>query len=584
MSKVTRVIFAGTATFAATATLLLARRTAPAPKSAPDLAGLWAAKVRFGPDIRGPLTLLRGGKAWRADIAGFSVPARFDGGEVSFELPDGKGNFRGRLSGSGITGHWIGQKSRNSGLPYATPVALEPNGPNRWRGEVVPLDDAWTFYLPVTRRGNGTYAAFLRNPERNLGGFIPVSRIELKENVVTLVGGRGSQAEATLAEGRYDEGALRVPLAGASFDFSRVDHETWSAFYPRGKTGQRYRYAAPLQLEDSWPVATVEDVGITRAGIEAFVQKLIDMPMDSLSTSQIHSLLIARHGKLVVEEYFHGYHRDMPHDTRSAAKSWVAVLLGAAMHAGVPIRLNTPVYRTMLDSLPPDLDPRKRAMTLEHLISMTAGYDCAGGSAPGNEDVMQSQTAEPDWYRYSLNVPMLTAPGDTIVYCSIEPNLAGGMLRKIAGEPLPEMFYRLVAKPLRMNNYHLFLTPTGEAYGGGGHQFLPRDFMKLAQLMLNEGRWDGREIISRQWVRTSGSALRNLSRNQQYGWLWNSVEYPYKGRKVRAFFAAGNGGQIFMGIPALDLVIAFTGGNYSDPDLFIPQRVFVPKHILPAVH
>jgi CubicO group peptidase (beta-lactamase class C family) len=238
----------------------------------------------------------------------------------------------------------------------------------------------------------------------------------------------------------------------------------------------------------------------------------------------------------------------------------------------------------MLDSLPPDLDPRKRAMTLEHLISMTAGYDCAGDSAPGNEDVMQSQTEEPDWYRYTLNVPMLTAPGDTIVYCSIEPNLAGGMLRKIAGEPLPEMFYRLVARPLRMSNYHLFLSPTGEAYGGGGHQFLPRDFLKLPQLMINEGKWNGRQIISREWARRSGAALRNLWPGQQYGWLWNSMEYPYKGRTVRGFFAAGNGGQIFMGIPALDLVIGFTGGSYNDPALFIPQRRFIPEFILPAVN
>jgi CubicO group peptidase (beta-lactamase class C family) len=78
--------------------------------------------------------------------------------------------------------------------------------------------------------------------------------------------------------------------------------------------------------------------------------------------------------------------------------------------------------------------------------------------------------------------------------------------------------------------------------------------------------------------------MRNLSKTQQYGWLWNSVEYPYKGKKVRAFFAAGNGGQIFMGIPDLDLVIAFTGGNYADASLFIPGRVFVPQFILPAVH
>jgi CubicO group peptidase (beta-lactamase class C family) len=578
MTNVTRLAFA------ATATLLLTLPTVAAQQAPPDLTGLWAAQVRFGPDIRGPLILLRGASGWHADIAAFSVPAHIDGQRVSFELPDDTGSFRGKLNGRNIVGHWIGQVAHSSGLAYATPIVLKRNGPNRWRGDVIPLDDSFTFYLPVTRRDDGTYATYLRNPERNQGRFIPVSRIELKGDVVTFVGRRGGQAEVVLAEGRYDAGVIRMPLRGTSFDFTRVEGDSSSPFYPRGKRGQRYRYAPPLQRDDGWPVATVEDVGISREGIERFVQMLIDMPMDSLSTPQIHSLLIARHGKLVVVEYFHGYHRDLPHDTRSAAKSWTAVLLGAAMQAGVPIRLDTPVYRTMLDSLPRDLDLRKRAMTLEHLISMTAGYECAADSAPGNEDVMQSQTAEPDWYRYTLNVPMLTAPGDTIVYCSIEPNLAGGMLHKIAGEPLPELFYHLVARPLMMSNYHLLLSPTGEAYGGGGHQFRPRDFLKLAQLMLNDGRWNGEQIVSREWARTSGSALRNLTKSQQYGWLWNSVEYPYKGGKVRAFFAGGNGGQIFMGISALDLVIAFTGGNYNDPALFIPQRVFVSERILPAVH
>ena len=82
----------------------------------------------------------------------------------------------------------------------------------------------------------------------------------------------------------------------------------------------------------------------------------------------------------------------------------------------------------------------------------------------------------------------------------------------------------------------------------------------------------------------SGSALRNLSKDQQYGWLWNSAEYPWNGRKVRAFFAAGNGGQIFLGFPDLDLVIGFTGGNYADAAAGIPGRVLVPQWILPAVH
>src|SRR6185503_16889667 len=105
------------------------------------------------------------------------------------------------------------------------------------------------------------------------------------------------------------------------------------------------------------------------------------------------------------------------------------------------------------------------------------------------------------------------------------------------------------------------LAPTGEAYMGGGAYLLPRDFLKVAQLMVNEGTWKGRRIVSREWALKSTSAMRDLSPRQQYGYLWNSVEYPYRGRKVRAFFAGGNGGQIFMGIPELELAIASPAGT-----------------------
>ncbi len=554
-------------------------------QSPPDLSGLWSATLRFGPDIRGTLLLLRSPDGWRADIAGFSIPAKSDGQAISFALPDNNGSFRGRLTGREIHGHWIQPPTQQSGLSYATPVTLAPDGTGRWRGTVTPLDDRFTFYLPLTADRPGAYKTHLRNPERNAGRFFPVSRLGLRGDSVRLIGNMG-EGDRPLSQGIYEEGMIRgVRLRGGAYDFAKVTDATSSGFYPRGKPAPRYRYAPPLQLDDGWPVATVEDVGISPDSIERFVQMLIDLPMDSLGTSQVHSVLIARHGKLVVEEYFHGTHRDMRHDLRSASKSWVAVLIGAAMQAGVPIRLNTPVYETMLGTVPRGLEPQKRAMTLEHLISMTAGYQCSADTeAPqtADEDVMQSQQQERNWYRYTLNVSLISTPGETILYCSAEPNLAAGMLEKIAREPLPELFDRLVGRPLQMRPYHLLLQPTGEAYGGGGHQFVPRDFMKLAQLML-DGRWGSRRILSRDWVERSRAPLRDLSPTQQYGWLWNSAEHPYGNRKVRGFFAAGNGGQIFMGIPELDLVIAFTGGSYSMPALFIPQRVYVPRYLLPAV-
>lgn len=557
------------------------------PAAQPSLDGLWAARVRYGPDVQGHLIILRRGDGLVADLAGFSVPVQVEGQRLSFSLPDGRGDFRGHRRGRDIGGFWVQPATAGIGRRFATPVTLSADGGERWRGEIVPLADRVTYFLPVTRSEDGRYATYLRNPERNFGRFFPVSRLVVEGETVRLMGTqRGGKRETLLATGRLDPqtGVLRIPVNLSTFDFV-PDTRSTSPFFPRGRNGEPYAYAPPIALDDGWPVATLEQEGISREAIERFVQSLIDMPMETVGTSQIHSLLIARHGRLVLEEYFHGDDRDTPHDLRSASKSWTSVLIGAAMQAGVPIRLDTPVYQTMLGNVPADLDPRKRAMTLEHLVTMTAGFDCDdSGERPGDEDVMQDQTAEPDWYRYTLGVPMVRAPGEGIVYCSIEPNLAGGLLERVAGEPLPEMFERLIARPLQMGRYHLFLTPTGTAYGGGGHRFVPRDFLKLAQLMLNQGRWGGRQIVSREWAQRSTAPLRNLTPTQTYGFLWNSVAYPYRGRTVHAFFAAGNGGQIFMGIPELDLAIGFTGGNYSDAALFIPQRVMIPEQILPAVN
>jgi CubicO group peptidase (beta-lactamase class C family) len=570
------------------ASLLIVAVASAQPAAVPDLEGLWVAHARYGPDVRGRLMILRRGDGLVADIAGFSVPVKQQGKKLSFDLPDGKGSFRGEHIGGQIEGQWIQAVTVESGARYATPLVLRADGDVRWTGEVVPREDHMTWYLPVTRSADSRYPTYLRNPERNQGVFLGVSRIEQDGDTVRLVGmRRGQKEESVLATGPRDPGTgtFTLTLFGRTFDFARETDRS-SPFYARGNPPERYRYVPPVQLDDGWPVSTLENEGIDRAMIEKFVQKLIDMRQESVSTSQVHSLLIARHGKLVLEEYFHGFDRDTPHDTRSAAKSWTNVLIGAAMQAGVPIRLDTPVYETMLGSVPADLDSRKKAMTLEHLISMTAGFDCDdSGERPGDEDPMQEQTAEPDWYRYSLNVPMAWESGKKIVYCSMKPNLAAGMLEKIAGEPLPEMFYRLVAKPLHMGNYHLFLQPTGQPYGGGGHHFTTRDFMKLTQLFLNDGQWEGRQIVSREWARTSGAALRVLSprSGQTYGYLWNSVQYPYRGRKLHAYFPGGNGGQVYIGIPDLDLLIAFTGGNYADAVLFRSQREFVPDDILPAV-
>jgi len=234
---------------------------------------------------------------------------------------------------------------------------------------------------------------------------------------------------------------------------------------------------------------------------------------------------------------------------------------------------------------PPDLEPQKRAMTLEHLLTMSSGYFCddTNPDAPGNENAMLDQTDEPDFYRFTLKVSLDRRPGERAVYCSADPNLALGMLGRATGESPLYTFDRLIGVPLKINRYAWPLDPAGQPYGGGSMHLLPRDFMKLGQLMLNggTGTWQGRRILGRDFVARASAPLYRL-RNIDYGYLWWGIDYPYKNRTVHAYFAGGAGGQTAMVIPELDMVVATYGGNYSSIGSIHISHNLVPRYILPA--
>ena len=513
--------------------------------SLPQVTGLWVARRNFGPDVRGPLVIDHS----RAFIAGREADVKIAGANVSFALPNGEGSFRGEIRGANIEGHWIQPTGVEIGTPFATPVTLTRKSPARWEGIVTPIDDHMTLFLTIAEKGS-----FIVNPERNAGRFLDAQKL--------VEGGTYDKESDTIS--------IAIPALGGTYDFHRGKMWGGLSARPDGLS------ARPTQRDDGWPVGTLEDAGIDRARITALVNRIRATPLDSIHASQIHALLIARHGKLVLDESFHGTNPDAPHDTRSASKSFTSVLIGAAK-----LPLSTPVYATM--GVPTD-DPRKKAMTVEHLLTQSSGLDCDDDDdkSPGNEDVMQSQTAQPDWYRYTLDLKNIRRPGEKSVYCSCQPNLAGGVLGRVTGRWLPDLFRDLVAEPLQIRQYAMNLMPTGDAYMGGGLRLLPRDFLKLGQLMLDGGRWHGRQIVSAAWAKQSTSPQTTIG-DRKYGFLWWMADYPYRGRTVRSYFAAGNGGQIVVVVPELDLVIAFLGGNYSDRVARLPQSVIVPDDILPAV-
>ena len=558
---------------------------------APSLSeGLWEAKRRFGPDIRGTLTVLQTKAGWSAEIAGVQTSFRLRGDTVAFDLPNHGGALIAYLSKDGATlaGHWVQPATVVNGNEFASPVLLRRTASGRWTGTVTPFDDVMTMYLVVRKRPDGKFGAFLRNPERNLGRQLRVDRLEAVGQEVRLIGKfNGNGAERVLGSGLFNDDGFSLYLRGrgGTFDFTRVADSAYSDFYPRGRPTGSYSYARPPALGDGWETATPREVGLSEDTLSAFMRAMVNLPMDSLGAQQLHAVLVTRHGKLVLEEYFHGENRDRPHESRSAGKSITSTLVGAAIHANRGVSLALAAYAVMNGGTFPDtIEARKRRITLENLLSMSSEIDCddANNDSPGNESAMIDQMDEPDYYRFILRLKTIREPAEKAVYCSVQLHFAGGVLKNATRTSLPDLFASLVAAPLGIERYYLPLTPTRDMYGAGGVRLTARSFAKIAQMYLDSGVWKGKRILDADYVRKAGTPRYEMS-GIHYGLAWWVIDYPFRGGTVEGFFASGNGGQTVMAIPKLDMVVTIFAGDYQAAAGLIPQQRYIPKYLLTAV-
>jgi CubicO group peptidase (beta-lactamase class C family) len=592
MSQSRRLFGVMIGVFSSTAAAL-AQVTAPAGDAA-RLLGLWGTTRSFGPQIRGELTLTGADGGWRAAIGGTWTPARINGDSVAFTLAGGLGSFRGRRDAAGtrIRGQWIQPVGVATGVAWATPVELRPAGPGAWRGIVTPLEESITLYMDVRADSGGVVRAVFRNPD----GYFGDAKFTLT--------GEGAHFKllgidngATLLEGDYDEKHDRVllpipdglpfPELRTTLELTRQSRDQATGYYPRTPAEARYVYRPPAPEGDGWRTGTLAAAGLDEAPISALVQKILDTDPWPQTAPLVQALLIARHGKLVLEEYFYGFDKERPHDLRSAGKTFASVLAGIAIDHGAKFGPRTPVY-----SLFPEYasfanpDPRKSSMTVEHLMTMTSGFACdenGDQNAPGNEDKMQSQTAQPDWYKFMLDLPLSAAPGDSFAYSSGGVNLVGGIVRNTTRAWLPEFFDRYFARPLQMHTYHMNLTPSGEGYLGGGLHIRPRDELKLGQVYLDGGAWNGKRIVSRKWVEVS-TALHPMNARGTDGYDWHLNDIKLGDRVFKEYDASGNGGQLMMVVPELDLAVLFTGGNYGNFGVWRHFREeLLPQYILAAV-
>jgi CubicO group peptidase (beta-lactamase class C family) len=583
--------------------------------AAPDpLIGLWTSEIHFGPTRRGPLTIKRSGDSWRAEIGGAEVVAPVHGAEIRFNFPDG--GFRGRLGSDGrmLHGFWMQptgetkdrQDPGGAGQSFATPIDLRRDKDGAWRGIVRPLDDNFTLYLKIFSNQEGVLLGAFRNPEFNARGGASQFRVTRDGDALHF-----NFHDDQSGDINHDAIFLREPDriqiawkdAGRRLDLVRRTAAEAAAFFPRPPDSSPYAYRQPPETGDGWRTARAGDVGLDEAALTQAVRKIAESDPTARPPVLMHSVLVAHRGKLVLEEYFFGFDRDAPHDTRSGGKTYSSVLLGAAMRRGRAIGPESKICALLADRGPfANPDPRKERITLAHLMTHNSGLACNDNddASPGNEEKLWAQDAQSDFWKYTLDLPMAFDPGTRYAYCSANMNLMGGALTVATGTWLPELFERDVALPLQFGRWYWNLAPNGEGYLGGGAFLRPRDYLKIGQAYLSGGVWNGRRIVDAAWVERSTAPCAEISPattgldpeafgnsyggGGQDGLAWHLGTLSSGGHKYKTYATSGNGGQMVIVVPEADLAVAFTGGNYGQGQVWTrwPQQI-IGDIIIPAL-
>jgi CubicO group peptidase (beta-lactamase class C family) len=334
---------------------------------------------------------------------------------------------------------------------------------------------------------------------------------------------------------------------------------------------------------NDWETASLSDVHLD----DGLIQQARDRISDD-TYKNLHSVLLVKDGKLVVEWYFHGtdeagvaqdFQRDTLHDIASATKSMNSILVGIAidrhMIKSVDEKISTffPEYADIF------ADKHKDSIRLSDCLSMTAGLAWDEWTLPytdaRNDHVAMNASVDP--VRYVLKRPMADVPSQKFVYNSGVAIMVGEILHKASGLRADAFADRYLFGPLGITKYDWIKYPNGVVQTGGGLWMRPRDMAKIGLLCLKEGKWHDRQIVSAEWIRES---TRQHAPDRDYGYGWWLGALSARGQKIKAFGAQGRGGQFIIVLPEFKMVAVFTGWNEG------PQGEqaydMLQKYILPA--
>jgi CubicO group peptidase (beta-lactamase class C family) len=296
-----------------------------------------------------------------------------------------------------------------------------------------------------------------------------------------------------------------------------------------------------------WQSSTPEEQGFDS---EKMAQGLLQMQADQVN---IDSLLIIRNGYVVLDAHFAPYDGKFPHDLASVTKSVMTTLIAIASEQG-KLDLDSPVVSFFPEHSIANLDERKEAMTVRHLVSMRNGMQ--SGCYEGDEDTLEAMRATADWVQAALDRPMVARPGSKFCYDSPGMHLLSVILQQATGMTALDFARQHLFEPLGIQAALWDVDPQGHTRGWGDLHLLPEDAAKIGLLWLQRGNWDGQQIVSEDWVLDSvktHSKFTDGDFGYGYGW-WISIG---------DYLASGRGGQAVRVMSVVNTILVVTGDYYD---------------------
>jgi CubicO group peptidase (beta-lactamase class C family) len=274
--------------------------------------------------------------------------------------------------------------------------------------------------------------------------------------------------------------------------------------------------------------------------------------LSSLETiGPINSILISKNNEIIAEQYFRGMNSSRTHNIKSASKSILSILIGIAIDKGYIGNLDDTIDLYFPEHFRQNPDSIKQSITIRDLLTMRGGLESTSGRNYGGW-VMSS-----NWVNTKLNRPLVGTPGVDRIYSTGTTHLLSAILTKASG-----------LSTLAFSNTYLFNSmgiqmggwdrdPQGYYLGGNNMALRPRDMIKIGQLMMDVGVYNGNQLVSKEWVVQSVIPLTGRLRDVNYGYLW----FRKMSGDYHMVYAWGNGGQFIMILPEIRVVIAVTSQN-----------------------